>query len=379
MPDTSDTIKGHSPVVRYRFSHFVVSPGRRVLVRDGRELPVIPRYFDLLVLLIERRREAVHKRDIFDRVWADVIVSDSALSQAIRTLRRTLGDDSREPQFIRTVSRHGYQFVFTDVVEEEDEVDAAAVRPPTSPSAEMAIRSDGSRWADACLGSGLAGAAGGAVGALTLAALPESHATLDLVPVLAVIGGTCAALGGAGVTAGLMSARAAPPAWKRPALVAGGAFGGALVGTIVQWLCRWSLEALVGVRVPIGGGLEGLIIGGAAGLAYALVTERVDADHASEVRGPRRRYAVILTALLCGVGGMAITMSGRPLVGGTVHAIAQTARGSKVTLAPLGQLMGEADFGPLSQSVVGFSEAALFGLGLALGQTRRRSRGHTLG
>jgi len=89
-------------------------------VSDGVEQPLIPRYFDLLVFLIDHRHEAVHRRDIFDTVWNDVVVSDSALSQAIRTLRRTLGDDSREPRFIRTVSRHGYRFVWSDVVEEED-------------------------------------------------------------------------------------------------------------------------------------------------------------------------------------------------------------------------------------------------------------------
>src|SRR5262245_23756647 len=92
-----------------------------MLLRDGIEQPLIPRYFDLLVFLIERRHEAVHRRDIFDRVWSDVVVSDSALSQAIRTIRRTLGDDSREPRFIRTVSRHGYRFVYADVVEEDDD------------------------------------------------------------------------------------------------------------------------------------------------------------------------------------------------------------------------------------------------------------------
>ena len=102
-----------------------------MLIRNGREQPLIPRYFDLLVFLIERRGEAVHRRDIFDRVWSDVIVSDSALSQAIRTIRRVLGDDSREPRFIRTVSRHGYRFVFADVVEEEDEGDwQRAEQPP---------------------------------------------------------------------------------------------------------------------------------------------------------------------------------------------------------------------------------------------------------
>ena len=98
----------------------MLSPRQRVLTRGGRELRLIPRYFDLLVFLVEHRAEAVHRRDIFDRVWTDVIVSDSALSQAIRTLRRTLGDDSRDPTYIRTVSRHGYRFV-SKVIEEADE------------------------------------------------------------------------------------------------------------------------------------------------------------------------------------------------------------------------------------------------------------------
>jgi DNA-binding winged helix-turn-helix (wHTH) protein len=96
---------GIQSVPRYRFRDFILSPRRRMLVHGVHERPLIPRYFDLLVFLIERRNEAVHRRDIFDRVWNDVIVSDSALSQAIRTIRRTLGDDSRAPRFIRTVSR----------------------------------------------------------------------------------------------------------------------------------------------------------------------------------------------------------------------------------------------------------------------------------
>ena len=110
---------------RYRFGDFLVSPRRRALARRDAELALIPRYFDLLVYLIEHRHEAVHRRDIFDHVWNDVVVSDSALSQAIRTIRRTLGDDSREPRYIRTISRHGYRFVFDGVVEEPDD------EPPT--------------------------------------------------------------------------------------------------------------------------------------------------------------------------------------------------------------------------------------------------------
>ncbi|HKC14221.1 MAG TPA: transcriptional regulator, partial [Vicinamibacteria bacterium] len=106
---------------RYVFADFVLSPSRRVLLRGPREVSLIPRYFDLLVMLVERRGEAVHRREIFDAVWGDVVVSDGALSQAVRTLRRALGDDPRDPVFIRTLSRHGYRFVFSEVVEQPDE------------------------------------------------------------------------------------------------------------------------------------------------------------------------------------------------------------------------------------------------------------------
>jgi DNA-binding winged helix-turn-helix (wHTH) protein len=110
-----------SPPPLYLFSDFALSPSRRVLLREGREVALIPRYFDLLVLLVQRRGQAVHRREIFDAVWSDVVVSDGALSQAVRTLRRALGDDPREPVFIRTVSRHGYRFVFPDVSERPDD------------------------------------------------------------------------------------------------------------------------------------------------------------------------------------------------------------------------------------------------------------------
>ncbi len=106
---------------RYRFADFIVSPSRRALFEKGRTVLLIPRYFDLLLLLLERRNEAVHRRDIMEAVWSDVVVSDGALSQAVRVLRRALGDDPRNPVFIRTVSRHGYSFIYQDVIEEADE------------------------------------------------------------------------------------------------------------------------------------------------------------------------------------------------------------------------------------------------------------------
>jgi DNA-binding winged helix-turn-helix (wHTH) protein len=450
---------------RYRFSEFILSPRRRILVRNGRELPLIPRYFDLLVFLIERRTEAVHRREIFDRIWSDVVVSDSALSQAIRTIRRVLGDDSREPIFVRTVSRHGYRFVFGDVVEEDDDGDwqndrpaSATPAPPPEAIADpfepllqritlagagpgheedqreaaellhalgtteamkrlgtrphhtfarallrdtrwdaaeagpvpilgepaplatawelVALRlrraaaSASARWAAASIGGGLAGAVAGAVGGVALAAAPSSSASFDLVPVLAVVGGCCGAAGGAGVGAGLSVAESIARSRRLFALVIGAALGGGVAGFAAQLLGRWSLATLVGVNVDVAGGLEGLVIGAAAGLGYSLSTRRAEGGLAAP-RGRKRLQAVGLTAGACGLAALALTLAGRPLVGGTIHAIAQASLGSQAALTPIAQLFGEPDFGPLTAALIGTGEGALFGIGLSIGLTRR--------
>lgn len=448
----------------YRFANFTLSPKRRLLMRAGRELPLIPRYFDLLVLLIERRHEAVHRREIFDRVWGDVVVSDTALNQAIRTIRRTLDDDSREPRYVRTVARHGYRFVYDEVIETEEEalmtappVPVAAPPEPATESGEIdaliarvtapahseaeeedkreaaemlhalgtdealkrlgtqpghasarallrdtrwdvpgagdvpvigapggaaaarkliairlrrASRIVARRWASGSIGGGVAGAAAGAFGGLILAAMPDSGAPAGVAPALAVIGGGCGALGGAGVGAGLAMAEATARSARTIALVIGAALGGALVGTAVQWTARWTLAALVGLRVEIGGGLEGIVIGAAAGLGYALATRQTQGGMAAP-RGRRRLRAALITAALCSAGALALTLLDRPLVGGTIHLIARAAEGSQVSLAPLGRLVGEPDFGRLTRAIIGAGEGAVFGLGLALGLMRR--------
>ena len=458
-------------MVRYRFNQFTLSPQRRILVRDGQEVPLIPRYFDLLLLLIERRGEAVHRRDIFDRVWSDAIVSDSALSQAVRTIRRTLGDDSREPRFIRTVSRHGYRFICPDVIEEEDDAVGSTAPPPTPaveappptafeplleritrPSledrgnaglgdpidnedrrdaAEMlhalgttealrrlgtrpghvaarallresrwdspgagpvpvlgepaplavagellrlrlrhAARLAATRWGGAAAGGAIAGMAAGGIGGLILAAAPDSSAPLALAPVLMAIGATCGGLGGAGVGAGLALAEAAVRSQRALALTCGGAFGGALVGSAVQAVTRWALASLVGLDVDVGGGIEGVLIGGGAGLGFAIAT-RSTQDGLAAPRGKKRLRAALITAAVCGLAGLVISFAGRPLAGGTIHAIADAANGSRATLAPLGRLIGEPDFGPVSRAILAFGEGAVFGLGLAYGLMRR--------
>jgi len=80
-----------------------------------------------------------------------------------------------------------------------------------------------------------------------------------------------------------------------------------------------------------------------------------------------------VAAEACALAGLALTLAGRPLVGGTLHTIAQAANGSQVSMTPLGRIVGEPDFGPVSRAVIGMGEGGLFGFGLALGLTRRPS------
>ena len=78
-----------------------------------------------------------------------------------------------------------------------------------------------------------------------------------------------------------------------------------------------------------------------------------------------------LTAVACGLAALALAAAGRPLVGGTIHEVAQAFAGAQVALTSLGRLIGEPGFGPVTAALLGLGEGALFGAGLALGLTRR--------
>jgi len=118
--------------------------------------------------------------------------------------------------------------------------------------------------------------------------------------------------------------------------------------------------------VPIGGAVEGLLIGAAAGAGYA-IAGRLDA-------APRSRmYGASVVAAFCAVAALALGWAGRPLVGGTLHLIAREARGSQISLTPLGWFVGEPGFGPVSQALIAACEGGIFGFGVGIGLLRRRS------
>lgn len=94
----------------FRFEGFVLDPSERKLTRDGVEIALAPKVFDLLEALVRDAGHLLRKEDLLRRLWPDVVVLESNLSQSIFVLRRALGE-SAERRFIETVPKAGYRFV----------------------------------------------------------------------------------------------------------------------------------------------------------------------------------------------------------------------------------------------------------------------------
>jgi DNA-binding winged helix-turn-helix (wHTH) protein len=96
--------------VRIAFAECALDLATRQLFRGGQEVPVPPKAFDLLALLVAERPRAVSKREIHERLWPGTFVTQSNLSSLMADLRTALDDDAREPRYVRTVHRFGYAF-----------------------------------------------------------------------------------------------------------------------------------------------------------------------------------------------------------------------------------------------------------------------------
>ena len=77
----------------FSFGDFELDEGRRELRRAGSPVDLQLKPFQLLVHLVRNRDRAVPKEELFERIWADAVVSDAALSTALRAVRQALGDD----------------------------------------------------------------------------------------------------------------------------------------------------------------------------------------------------------------------------------------------------------------------------------------------
>ena len=95
----------------YEFGVFQVDAAERVLLRDGRPVPLPPKAFEVLLQLVENGGHIVAKDDLLNRVWADTFVEEGNLKVTVSLLRKALEDGADERRYIETVPRRGYRFV----------------------------------------------------------------------------------------------------------------------------------------------------------------------------------------------------------------------------------------------------------------------------
>jgi Tol biopolymer transport system component/DNA-binding winged helix-turn-helix (wHTH) protein len=134
----------------YKFDSFIVDVNERVLFRDGRMVPVTPKVFETLLLLVKNQGSIVTKEKMLDTLWPDVFVEESNVTFNIRMLRKALGDTKQAPSYIETVPRRGYRFktLVREVLEEDVSVESG--RPEVAAHAgngklEASRRTNGSK------------------------------------------------------------------------------------------------------------------------------------------------------------------------------------------------------------------------------------------
>jgi DNA-binding winged helix-turn-helix (wHTH) protein len=332
-------------VGKFRFDRFTLDIGDRRLERDGAPVELNSRYLDALALLLAEQGRLVPKDRFLDEVWRGVPVTDEALTQCIKTLRRQLGDDAGRPRFIETVPKHGYRFIA--------EVEAVGGTVARTPKPQFLSQEFIMLWLAGIVGGAIAGVVGGLFYGFAAAADPlaPGMGAASVLIVLLTITVVVALLGAAGVAFGIAATAFAQ---NRLWTIAGGALGGLVTGGIVKLLSLDAFTLLVGHSPgDITGPLEGTLIGAAVGFGVWLSARPGSLD--------RIRRSVLITALTTGITGALIALAGGRLLGGSLILLETSFPASRLRLDRIGELFGERGFGATSRMVTGALEGALFG------------------
>ncbi|MCP4272673.1 MAG: hypothetical protein GY781_12025 [Gammaproteobacteria bacterium] len=95
----------------YKFDNIEVDTLNYRLSANGQLVSIEPLVFDLLVYLLTNRDRLVTRQEILDSIWEDREVSDSAISNLIKSARKVIGDDGNQQRIIKTIHGRGYQFI----------------------------------------------------------------------------------------------------------------------------------------------------------------------------------------------------------------------------------------------------------------------------
>jgi DNA-binding winged helix-turn-helix (wHTH) protein len=104
---------------QFRIGDLLVVPAHLVVVRGGKEIKFEPRWMQVLVMLAEHAGETLSTERLLIDVWGSTFYDDSPVTKTISCIRKSIGDDSRNPRYIETVSKVGYRLIAPVTLQED--------------------------------------------------------------------------------------------------------------------------------------------------------------------------------------------------------------------------------------------------------------------
>ncbi|MDJ0513995.1 MAG: alpha/beta fold hydrolase [Methyloceanibacter sp.] len=142
--------------MKYVFGDFVLDTAARELSEREAAVRIEPKVFELLLYLLENRDRVVSKEELISSVWDGRFISEAAMSSAVRSVRKALGDDGKRQRCVKTVHGHGFRFV-APVVESgagSERPVAVDVEEPPVQDIRFCHSADGTRLAYSTTGQG---------------------------------------------------------------------------------------------------------------------------------------------------------------------------------------------------------------------------------
>jgi len=359
---------------RYLFERFALDTAERQLWLDAAPVELNGRYLDALALLVKEQGKLISKERFLEEVWHGIPVTDEALTQCIRTIRKQLGDNAARPRFIETVPRHGYRFI----APVEWNIEMSSAESPTQAPVAMpdavAVISTGPATVAASIDSvthacwrqffmlGGAGTAGGGIAGIlgglffglagVSQALQTGMGAISVLLVFLFLSVLLGLAGGTGIAFGIAATNfTSGHRWQWNLI--GGAAGGMIVGAIVKMLGIDAFNLLLGHSPgDITGAFEGALLGAAVGCGFSFGNRPTEPG--------RLKHGITAAAFAGGIVGSLIPLLGGHLMGGSLDLLARSFPDSRFRLDHIGAWFGEAGFGPISQIVTAALEGAVF-------------------
>lgn len=124
----------------YEFGPFRLDANRRLLLRDGKAVPLTHKAFETLAILVQNNGRIVQKDELMREVWPDTFVEEGSLTRNISVLRKILGEGPSDHHYIETIPKRGYRFVAS--VRELAGEAPEAEEPSLSPQAPPLVREE---------------------------------------------------------------------------------------------------------------------------------------------------------------------------------------------------------------------------------------------